>query len=72
MVLEDPLHRLQEIGSQGQAVLEELLRGGQQGVRVRGLQQLGQQRDGFRVACAAGKRERGFMTCALGLHHGRH
>lgn len=57
MVLEDALHRFQEVGSQGQAMLEQLLRGGKQRVRVRGLQQLGQQRYGFRVACAVGNRD---------------
>lgn len=62
MVLEDALHRLEQVGAEGQPVLESLLRGGQQRVGVGGLEQLGQQRDGLRVACAAGEREDLFMT----------
>lgn len=52
MILEYALHRFQQIGAKRQAMLQQLLRGGQQRVGVLRLQQLGQQRDGFRVACA--------------------
>lgn len=52
MILEYTLHWLQQIRAQWQAMLQQLLRGGKQRICVLRLQQLGQQRNGFRVACA--------------------
>lgn len=52
MILEYTLHWLQQIRAQWQAMLQQLLRGGKQRICVLRLQQLGQQRNGFRVTCA--------------------
>lgn len=52
MVLEYPLDRLQEVRAQRQIVIEHLLGLDQQGVRVGGLQEAGEQGDRLRVTGA--------------------
>lgn len=58
VILENALHRFQQIRAERQPMAQQLLRGRQQCVRVRRLQQHGQQRRGLRIAGAVLGRNR--------------